>query len=720
MIVRFSYQPLTAGDYEVGIAGDFTKWKIYPLDDHDGLYIYDIDLNPGRYRYKFIIDGVWQADPSNPNLEPDPFGGVNSVISVTEKHKVSTIAEALSRYKEGGAKSHLYLTRPREDMVELRFLWYANLGDSISLCLGDQELPLYPVGQGREYYVWHRNLEISDSLSFCILISYQGEKYYLGTGSVSDTLPDQQRLQINPRDMPIFEIPDWLNNAIIYQIFMDRFCNGDKSNDQDFSEFYYEGSRTPPASGTLQSPHHEYYHFVDDWYDISSLKQNPYLPEGMPDWWSFYGGDIAGVRSKLDYLQDLGITLIYFNPLWEAKSNHKYDAADFMRVDPHFGSSEELKELVQDAHARGIRVILDVAYNHSGESFWAFRDTVVKGPNSPYWHWYDWYKWPLPDPLPDDFKPREYYQCWWGIKDMPDLNYDLARQHPLENSIRNIKHAEVNWDLVNHILEASSWWISEIGMDGFRLDVPDEVPWWFWQLFRERIKSIRPDAWLVGEIWHNAKDWIDPRYFDSVMNYAYFRNPVVEFFIQSLISKEQFCARIEEGLAEYPAHASKAMMNLLGSHDTQRIRQIAKEEILNVMQAVFFQMTFVGVPHIYYGDEIGMMGGKDPDNRRPFNWRWEEDPISVKLRMHYKELIALRKKEKLFREGEFLFEDTDDDLLIYRRYQDDASVFCIMNLSTQHRESKSYGDLIFTSYERIQVQGTRIILPPGAMCIQKS
>ena len=720
MTIRFSYQPLTAGDYEVGIAGDFTEWKIYPLVDHDGLYLYETDLKPGRYRYKFIINGEWQLDPSNPDTEPDPYGGLNSIITVEERHKLSTIDEALARYKEQGGFSHIRLARPQEGLIELRFLWYTDLADSITLCTDEEELPLNPVGEGREHYVWHIDLKISDLLSFWLLVKHKGKQHHLYADGFSEAPSSMRKLQIDPRDTAVFEIPDWLESAVIYQIFMDRFYNGDPSNDQDFSESYYEGSRQPPPESAMLSPNQEYYHFVDDWYEIDSLKQSPYQPEGTPDWWSFYGGDIAGVGAKLDYLQDLGINLIYFNPLWEAKSNHKYDAADFKRVDPHFGTDEELKELVDEAHSRGIRVILDVAFNHSGESFWAFRDTVKKGKNSPYWHWYDWHKWPLPDPLPEDFKPREYYQCWWGIKDMPDLNYDLARQHPLENYIRDIRHADVNWDLVDHILDAASWWIGEIGIDGFRLDVPDEVPWWFWQLFRQRIKSIRRDAWLVGEIWQNAKDWIDPRYFDSVMNYAYFKNPVIEFLLQDLISKEQFCSRIEEGLAEYPAHAATAMMNLLGSHDTQRILQIAKEDGQRLKQAVFFQMTFVGIPHIYYGDEIGMMGGKDPDNRRPFNWRWEEDPEAVDLRSFYKELIQVRKREKLLRDGGFAFIKSEDDLLIYRRYLDQESLFCLINLSDRTTHTDRRGSLIFADSERIELQEGKLLLPPRAMCIQKS
>jgi len=720
MQVRFSYQALTAGDYEVGIAGDFTHWKILPLKEHAGLYIYDCELDPGRYSYKFIVDGVWQIDPSNPHTESDPYGGQNSVLTVQQDLSPQSIKEVIARVKQREAGDLIRIYRYSQQEVELRFLWYPKLADSVTIHIENKDLPLYPVGSGDQYYVWHRNLSAAKPSAFNLSISYKEQLLFLGEKGISETAEKAGFFELDPEEHPVFAVPDWLSSGTIYQIFMDRFCNGDPSRNQDFQEPYYDGCRQKPAEGTLLKKHEEYYHFEADWYDIAGLKQSPYLPKGKPDWWSFYGGDIPGVLSKLDYITDLGINIIYFNPLWEAKSVHKYDAADFRKVDPHFGTQEELKNLVFQAHKRGIRVILDVAFNHSGESFWAFRDTVKKGERSPYWHWYDWHKWPLPDPLPEDFQPKEYYQCWWGIKDMPDLNFDLSRRHPYENYIRNIKHAEVNWDLVNHILDAASWWISEIDIDGFRLDVPDEVPWWFWQLFRKRIKELKPDAWLVGELWHNAKDWIDPRYFDSVMNYPFFKNPVLEYFVQGLIPKQEYIRRIEEGLAAYPVHACKAQMNLLGSHDTQRILHIAKGKIQRVKLAIFFQMTFVGIPHIYYGDEIAMTGGKDPDNRRPFNWRWEQDPQAVDLRRFYQDLIRIRQQEELLREGEFLFVKVQNELVAYKRYSESDSITCLINPSQDTQQIQMQGEIIFSEGDLTHDAQGMLALPPLSMCMLKS
>jgi glycosidase len=253
-------------------------------------------------------------------------------------------------------------------------------------------------------------------------------------------------------------------------------------------------------------------------------------------------------------------------------------------------------------------------------------------------------------------------------------------------------------------------------MDGFRLDVPDEVPWWFWQLFRERIKGLKPDAWLVGEIWNNARAWIAEQYFDSVMNYAYFKNPVLEFFVQKLCSAKEFKLKIEEGLTAYPAHASRVMMNLLGSHDTLRIRHLAKDNITALKQAIFFQMTFVGIPHIYYGDEIYMDGAKDPDNRRPFNWAWQEDPKAIEMREFYKATIRLRKEHRLLREGEFCFTKSCSRMLVYRRYDEDECLYCGINLANEDKLMPVNGEIVF-GYKTPHRSTEGILLPPGAMCV---
>ncbi len=579
---QIKYQPPTAGKHQVGVAADFTDWKIVPLRLKDGIYQKEFDLPPGIYQYKLIVDGVWMPDPSSGETTPDPFGGLNTVLILVEEPQAPLLREMI------------YAPEPAFRQVEG------------------------------------------------------------------------------------FTTPAWVAEGVIYQIFPDRFCNGDPSNDPDFSELYYSDCKTPPEKGKHLRPNQECFHFVKDWYDISGLRQSPWLAKGKPDWWSFYGGDIAGVRQKLDYLLDLGVTIIYFNPLWQAKSNHKYDAADFRKIDRHFASETEFKEFVSICHQKGIHIVLDIALNHTGETFWAFRDCVEKGEQSEYWNWYDWKQWPLPSPLPPNFKPKEFYQCWWGVKDMPDLNFDLSREHPMENAVRDINEAQPNWSMINHILDAVSWWLTEMDIDGFRLDVPDEVPFWFWQLFREKVKALKPDAWLVGEIWTHAEQWVSPLYFDSVMNYAHFKDPMLDFFIRRCINQDTFLQRIFLGLKAYPLASLHVMMNLLGSHDTWRIGEIAQGNLPGLKLAILFQMAYIGTPHIYYGDEIAMRGGKDPDNRRPFDWHWYNNLKAVELHDHYKALIALRKSRPALQKGLIRFHE-HQDLLIFDRYLDSDCLRIIIN-----------------------------------------
>ncbi len=710
MTIRFSYQALTAGRHEVGIAGDFTNWAIHYLQDFGGLYLINFELNPGRYHYKLIVDGMWIIDPANDLTEPDPFGGLNSLLVVEGTRKTLTWEELPGLISRLEGSSFISWFRSDPEHLELRFFWFPGLAGEIVLETGGASYPLFRLGKYCDREVWHTTIRTAQAFDFTIRIRYSEHLVWFGSSGLSQD--PAATLSCDPQIFEIFQIPDWVKSSIIYQIFPDRFCNGNHANDQDFSEWYYSDSRTPPTPGEFLPVNREYYHLVDDWYDISGLTQSPYLEAGKPDWWSFYGGDIEGVRQKLDYLLDLGIDAIYFNPLWEAKSNHKYDSADYRKLDPHFATTAEMQGFVKLAHSKGIRIILDVAFNHTGESFWAFRDCVEKGKSSSYWNWYDWHKWPLPKPLPPEFKPKEYYQCWWGIKDMPDLNFDLSRTHPSENHIRDIRDAEPNAPLVDYILDSVQWWLSDIGIDGLRLDVPDEVPWWFWQLFRQKVKELKPDAWLVGEIWQDATQWISPRYFDSVMNYAYFKSPVLEFFVHRLISREEFVSRIEEGLAVYPEHAARAMMNLLGSHDTQRIMELAAGDMELIRMAVFFQMTFVGTPHIYYGDEIGMRGGKDPDNRRPFDWRWETRVRSVQVREFYRRMIALRRQYQVLVNGEFSFIPTQTDLVVYSRTDRNTKLLCLINPtdSMQNHDLDSDARVVFHTAE-IDRNGLTISLP---------
>lgn len=721
--IRFSYQGLTASKHEVGIAGDFTSWDILELTDRGGVYVITLPVESGRHRYKFIVDGVWMHDPANPHTEHDPFGGLNSVLIVE--------SEAAPRYDwqqiydnpsllEAQIEHQIELIRFEEKRYELRIRWYPGINCQVEAIIADSAHTCRMVGRTKSHEVYTCSFECEEEqLNLWLKFSKQGQHLCLGRSGFVRLQAEVQAHKIAAANIPIFKIPAWVAEGVIYQIFPDRFYNGDPSLNPSFDRWYYEDSRTAPKEGEKLQKNQEFFHFEEDWYDIANLKQNPYLDEGKPDWWSFYGGDLSGVLQKLDYLQDLGVSILYFNPLWEAKSNHKYDATDFMSIDPAFGDESTMQRLVNEAHRRGMKIILDVAFNHTGETFWAFRDCVEKGAKSEWWNWYDWKKWPLPEPLPPDFDPEEYYQCWWGIKDMPDLNYDLSREHPAENYVKDISKAEVNQSLVDHLLQTATWWLQHIGIDGFRLDVPDEVPYWFWQLFRNHVRAVKEDSWLVGEIWHDARGWVNDRYFDSVMNYAYFKDLVLGHFILQDLSALDFKAGVSEGLARYPHHASAAMMNLLGSHDTWRIATLAAGKLDNLKAALVFQMCFLGTPHIYYGDEILMQGEGDPDNRRPFNWKWEADAFASEHRAYLQALINLRKQHPVLQTGAFEWLETEAEIQAFKRYDSGSTIEVYINITEATFTIPSKEQEQLFSLGRCVEQSGVWLLHPGSALVLK-
>lgn len=362
-------------------------------------------------------------------------------------------------------------------------------------------------------------------------------------------------------DLPVFSVPRWTRGAVLYQIFPDRFYDGDPAND-------------PPGT--------------EAW-------------GGEPTFSNFFGGDLVGIRRRLDYLAALGVGAIYLNPIVEAPSNHRYDAADYMKVDPALGSLDDFRQLVDEAHRRGIRVILDAVFNHTGETFWAFRDVVERGPESPYYAWYHIYEWPIRRDPPS-------YACWWNLPHLPKLN---------------TAHPEVR----AYLFDVTRFWM-ETGIDGWRLDVPNELEPGFWVEWRRLVKRLKPDAYIVGEIWHDAAGWLQGDQFDAVMNYP-LRDALIAFFVERSIGAAELLERLEGQLRRYPPPAFHSLMNLLGSHDTERIMTAARGDRRAVEAMMLVAMAWPGVPTIYYGDEVGMTGGRDPHCRRCFIWGEREQDVRL-------------------------------------------------------------------------------------------
>lgn len=395
--------------------------------------------------------------------------------------------------------------------------------------------------------------------------------------------------------------PDWVKDAIFYQIFPDRFA----------------------ASPSLQA----------------HKPNNLEIWDTPPTTYGFKGGDLIGVIEHLDYLVALGVNAIYFCPIFQSTANHRYHTHDYFQVDPLLGGNAAFDALLQAAHACGIRVVIDGVFNHASRGFYYFNHTLENGQASPYIDWFTFTKFPLHA----YGEGQAGYAAWWNLKALPKLN-------------------TFNPQVREYIMGVAEYWI-ERGIDGWRLDVPAEIDDnSFWQEFRTRVKAKNPDAYLVGEIWHRADRWLQGDQFDAVMNYQFTRAALsycvgAKHAARDLLHESYgtvvnadavaFADALEQIQAWYSSEITYAQMNLLDSHDTARLLSIAKGDKSALKLAWLAMMTYPGAPTIYYGDEIGMEGAKDPDCRRGMMWdtaKWDADLLDTAKRY-----IALRKKYRALR-----------------------------------------------------------------------
>jgi len=397
--------------------------------------------------------------------------------------------------------------------------------------------------------------------------------------------------------------PEWVKDAVFYQIFPDRFA---KSNGV-------------PKPSNLES-----------W-------DSPPTTDG------YKGGDLLGIAENIDYLSSLGINALYLNPIFQSASNHRYHTHDYFQVDPILGGNQALRKLIDVAHTRGIRVVLDGVFNHCSRGFYQFNQALEAGPASPYLDWFKFKGFPV-----QAYGPQSpNYEAWWDLPALPKFDTDVP-------AVR-----EFLWSVGRHWLE--------FGIDGWRLDVPEEInDDAFWREFRRQVKQVNPEAYICGEIWKDARRWLRGDQFDSVMNYLFTRS-CLAFFVQNLdystvagtgysgitggANAADFGASIDQLLKLYPEQITLAQLNLLDSHDTARFISSARQDETALRLATLFQMTYPGAPSVYYGDEIGMLGGKDPDCRRAFPW--DEKKWNTDLLAYFKKTIALRHRFAALRRGEY-------------------------------------------------------------------
>ena len=474
-------------------------------------------------------------------------------------------------------------------------------------------------------------LDVPDSrIGYIFLLQSGEEKYYYSEeGLTIEYNHDKsyynffQYPYINETDL--HKKVDWCDRAIFYQIFVDRFHMGSCSKDRNYID--------------------------KDWGELPK-------PKG------FYGGDLPGITEKLDYLQDLGINSIYLTPIFQSPSNHKYDTIDYEEVDAMFGTNRDLKELVESAHKRGIKILLDAVFNHCSYLCKQFQDVLRKGKESVY---YDWFIIRGDRPVLEQMN----YECFAACNYMPKWNTN-------------------NPEVQKFLLHIATKWIKEYGIDGWRLDVADEVSHDFWRQFRKAVKAAKPDALIVGENWHDSRPWLEGDQFDSIMNYS-FTKACLDYFAYQKYSAQRFCERLSEILMRNTDQVNEMMLNLLDSHDTERFLTNVGENADKLKCALAVLFFFVGMPCIYYGTEIGTAGGYDPDSRRTFDWdktHWNMDIYNT-----VKDLIRLRKEQI----GGGIRIYAQNDLLVIER----GTLSLIVNNTDQSQKWKDL-QLLPRSYKILQ------------------
>lgn len=535
------------------------------------------------------------------------------------------------------------------------------------------------------------------------------EKVFYDKAGAGNECTGQHEFEI----MPGFDTPEWAKGAVMYQIFTDRFCNGDKSNDVQTNEYAYIGRGVEK---------------VDDWYEIPAA-------DGVRQ---FYGGDLQGVSDKLDYLEKLGVEVIYFNPLFVSPSNHKYDTQDYDYIDPHFGkitddggsvlnygdwdnshaykykkrvanmvnleaSNEFFAYLVREIHDRGMKVIIDGVFNHCGSfNKWIDREGIYAGADgfevgafiskdSPYNTYFKFDR--------DAWPENTSYEAWWGHDTLPKLNYEGSDK------------------LYQYILEIARKWVSPpYCVDGWRLDVAadlghsGEANHQFWKDFREAVKKANPNAVILAEHYGDAKEWLAGDEWDTVMNYDAFMEPVTWFLtgVEKHSDEERpymvgdsdaFVSAMTHYMARFQTPSLLAAMNELSNHDhsrfltrtNKRVGRIgtagarAAEEGINkgvMKEAVVMQMTWPGAPTVYYGDEAGLCGWTDPDNRRTYPWGRED----MELLEFHRDVISIHKKNRALKTGAFKMLSWEHNMLSYGRFEGDNVIAVVVNNSADEKE----------------------------------
>lgn len=703
----FSYRPLNLAR-SVALAGTFNGWNAAatPMQTTaEGTWSTSVELPSGVHEYKFVVDGQrWFADPRNEEGVNDNHNGTNSVLRLGA---VAQMRESAARVGDGAIDAlglehqptrPLYFQRLPNDQALVRLQTLSHDVQSVSVVLrGGATADLYTVNEGPVFALWEGVVPLpaqaGDSSEYV---------FVLKDGELRARSPETYGVPVSNAD--VFETPEWATHAIWYQIFLDRFRNGNPAND-----------RAPVRPWT------------SEWFTPS-----PWEGQDGQTFYKFfvfdrqYGGDIDGLEEKLPYLKALGVNALYLNPIFKSESNHKYNAESYLHVDDHFGTKgdyaavaaqEDLNDpntwqwtetdrrflaFLKTAHAQGFKVIIDGVFNHVGTAHPAFQDVRKNGPQSKYADWFNVTSW-------DPFK----YEGWFGHDALPVF--------------KKSKDGLASEQVRQHIFNVTRRWLApdgqpENGIDGWRLDVPNEIPAPFWVAWRKVVKETKPDAYITGEIWDRAEAWLDGRHFDAVMNYEFARAAVAWVFDRKLkITASEIDRRLRELRLAYPQPATLVLQNLMDSHDTDRVASMAlnpdrkyddknrvqdngpqfnnakptAKEYAKARLTALLQMTYVGAPMIYYGDEAGMWGADDPTCRKPMLWEdlepYEKPDENFVMKEHlayYRQITALRNAHPALRTGTFQTLLTEDATDVWAFLRKDAreQLIVVLNASDVDRE----------------------------------
>ncbi len=688
---RWADQP-----HSVHVAGSFNGWDREALAmtrDVDGSWSAAAELSPGVHLYKFVVDGDrWINDPGGSDAafeEPDGHGGFNSAVYVGPD------ARELPEPPAGGFHEQAILFEPADDVQvvdgDLLFVRVkAQAGDveSARVLLGDARAPLWPLGRRVGFETWGTMVRAAELPRTLTIELVDGEAVH--------------RIEVAGLPEQRVETPAWARDAVWYQIFPERFRNGDPSNDPEDVQRW-----TAEWFATLEGE--------------AAGEENFY--RGMGNVWNRrYGGDLQGVMQSLPYLRELGVNALYLNPVFEGESMHKYDTADFRHIDDNFGvagdlpiegetvdpdtwrfspSDEVFLELLAEARRQGFRVVIDGVFNHVGTAHPFFLDVLERGPESPYRDWFEINSWGDPQRWGSD-------EPWWRVhgRDHPEGIQWNAWDGPSGALpvFRNDPQTGLGPEPRQHIFDITERWLDpngdgdpSDGIDGWRLDVPGDIALPFWHDWRDLVKGVNPEAYISGEIWQWAHPWLDGEAFDAVMNYQ-FAIAGQDFFVdrETRESPTQFDQRLQRIAYSYPLAVSLVQQNLYDSHDTDRLasmfvnpdrpydganrlqdngpdydpRQPTAQERRRQLQAVAFQVTYLGAPMIYYGDEAGMWSPDDPSNRQPMTWPGMEfDQSSVGFDRAifdaYQRAVAVRNALPALRHGLYRPVVVDDEREVF-------------------------------------------------------